>query len=56
MLQDFADSLRGVDEGDDFQPAATVGADQGGDLVDFLNQPGPGPAASWRRLPRAALE
>jgi hypothetical protein len=37
MLQDFADGLWGVDEGDDLQAAPAVGADQGIDLVNFLN-------------------
>jgi len=45
MLQDLSDSLWRVDEGDDFQPATAVGADQGVDLVHFLNQPGPAAAA-----------
>jgi hypothetical protein len=45
MLPDLTDSLASVEEGDDFQPAAAGGADQGGDFVDFLDQPGPTPAA-----------
>ncbi len=46
MFQNLADGRWGVDEGDDLQPAAAVRTDQRVDLVYFLNQPGPGPAAS----------
>ena len=51
MLQDPADSLRRLDEGDDLRAAAAIGAGQGIDLVRFLNQPGPGPAAFPAEVP-----
>jgi hypothetical protein len=41
MLPDPADGGGCVDEGDDLPPSAALGADQGGDLVDPLNEARP---------------
>ena len=65
MLEDFSDHivLAGFDKGDDFHGAAALGAAQGVDLIDALDEDGPAAADGFgragnrrgrvgRRLPR----
>ncbi len=53
MLEDVFDDIGLVDERDDVQGSVAVGAFEGIDLVDFLNQSGPvglasvGGSLSW---------
>ena len=42
MLEDLFNHLLILDETDDFHLSLTLGAGQGGNLIDLLNQPGPG--------------
>ena len=65
VLEDLAEDffLAGLDEGDDFHGAAALGAAQGVDLIDALDEDGPAAADGFgragnrrgrvgRRLPR----